>query len=100
MSPLILNINFIKRELNIDYTQDSNWVPIDWQPAVQVTMYGVNQTTLDMLHFPETVQVFSNPTPISQSNINFSLRNKNEIKITLNNFFFLLIVFSFKKSYA
>ena len=34
-------------------------------------------TILEILNFPETVQVFSNPTPITQSSISL-LENKNQ----------------------
>ena len=35
MPPLILNINFIKRESKISYPQDSDWGPLIGNPQLQ-----------------------------------------------------------------
>ena len=99
MHPLILNTNLIKSESNIGYPWDSNWGPPDWKPAITTTnqehaewefpyckptvqlIMGEGQykkilythpslgTMLETSHFPETMLVLSNSTPITYSHI-------------------------------
>ena len=99
MSPLNLSTNFTNQDLKIDYPQDSHWGTPDKQPAVIITDWESAEwespwwqtavqaivggrlkiyiysfisleTTPEAFHFPETVQVFTNPTPNIHSNIN------------------------------
>ena len=90
LCPLILNTNLIKCESKIAYPQDSTWDHLDWQITVITTTLCLTANvesfiypfinlgiTLKTFHLPETVQVFSNPTPITQSSINLQY-NKNQ----------------------
>ena len=86
MPQLLLNTNMIKQESKISHSQESNWGSPDWQRKVTTTTLSsaitekshniLNThlqslgTTLETFHFPETVQIFSNPTPITKSRIN------------------------------
>ena len=79
MPPLILNTNFIKQESKIGYLQDSIW-DLNWKLTLITTtlcstangeslkvLYAHPYSpgiTLESFNFPETVQVFSNPTAI------------------------------------
>ena len=82
----------MKQGSKIGHPKDSIWDRLVWEPAVITTtlsstayvLYTHPYTypesfgiTLETFHFPETVQVFSNPTPITQSNIN---PQKNKMK--------------------
>ena len=86
MSQLLLNTNMIKQESRISHSQESNWGSPDWQREVTTTTLSsaitekshniLNThlqslgTTLEAFHFPETVQIFSNPTLITKRSIN------------------------------
>ena len=88
MLPLILNTNFHKAGIE-------NWLrvePAAWESPILGTCSRTNNgtslkilythpqslgTTLETFHFPETVRVFSNSTPITQSSINLQ-KNKNQ----------------------
>ena len=70
------------RKSKIGYPWDSIWDHLDWEPAVITTtlcstangkslrvLYTHPKSlgiTLETFHFPESVQVFSNPTSITQ----------------------------------
>ena len=41
MLPVILNINFIKRESKISYPQDSNWGPLIGNPQLQALIGNI-----------------------------------------------------------
>ena len=53
MLPVILNINFIKRESKISYPQDSNWGPLIGNPQLQALIGNIliNSTLTGNLQF-------------------------------------------------
>ena len=79
--------NLIKWKSKIDYSQDSIWDHFGCEPAVITTTlcstatgeslkvlythpYSLGGIILEKFKFPETVQLFLNPTPITHSSIN------------------------------